>query len=71
MLKCGHDIESVLVTACIAEWDADDGQVEAMGEEHHHLIEDWVDTAESVCVGWHICPICKKPDGNPWIESHG
>lgn len=70
MLECGHDTEALIVTAHINSWDACDEQVEEMGWDKE-LIEDWVSTGnDGVTVGWHLCPICRNPDGEPWIEEY-
>ena len=70
MLECGCNAkEPLLVTATINEWDADDEQV-ARNNWDRGLVTDWVDTgSKTVTVGWHLCPICKKPIGEPWIEG--
>jgi hypothetical protein len=66
--NCKENIDPVLVTSIVAEWDADDEQVEALGPDYRELVEDWVRTPNGVCVGWHICPKCHSGIGKPWIE---
>lgn len=67
--NCGKKVQSVLVTATIDQWDADDEQVEEMPKKYRHLIEGWVECPVPLSVGWHLCPECRHPMGEPWIES--
>jgi hypothetical protein len=68
-VECGKKVVPLLVTSVVGEWDADDEQVDEMGEEYVHLKSDWISTPKGVCVGWHICPDCKAGIGKPWIEQ--
>lgn len=69
MLKCGHDTQALVVTATINNWDACDSQVKKMNWDNE-LIEDWVSSGDhEVTVGWTLCPICKRPTSEPWIED--